>query len=223
MKKIRAVRSGVRIVRRTPVPEKVQPPPPVANASALARLPELTLPQILGIWRNAIRLLGSKVASQQDLGRRAVQAIETEWKRRRLRPLNSDGFFNWPSTDAPGGDGQLKFANALEEGMLKYLDYQVGRMSGASTPVRHIILDRVFAGHLPPVFPEDYMQSWGAPSSAARLQKMAESLSAFARNFKRNDADKYADAIRDWEADLRYLHDTYYVSKFYFGWPATTV
>ena len=32
-----------------------------------------------------------------------------------------------------------------------------------------------------------------------------------------------ADAITDWEDDLRYLYDTYYVGHFNFAWPSSEV
>lgn len=194
-----------------------------ANLSILDQLPTMPLDKMLGVWRNAIRLLASDVGAKRDAGHRAIQAIEKEWRSRRLRPLNPQDYFAWPSTEAKGGNGQLSFAASLPEGMLAYLEYRVGRTRGEVASVRRVILDRAFHGHLPPVFPEDYMRGWADPGTAARLQKIAEAIAAFCRNAKRNDAERLRDAIRDWESDLRYLYDSYYVAKFYFGWPATHI
>lgn len=193
------------------------------DLSILSQLPHMQLDKVLGVWRNAIRLLASDVGPKRDAGARAVHAIEKEWRRRRLKPLNPEDYFSWPSTEARGGDGQLSFASSLPEGMLTYLEYRVGRTRGEVASVRRATLDRVFAGHLPPVFPEDYMRSWADPGTSARLHKIAEAIAAFCRNAKRNDPEKLRDAIRDWESDLRYLYDVYYVAKFHFGWPITSI
>ena len=106
---------------------------------------------------------------------------------------------------------------------MQYLDYRVGRTNGEAAPTRHAILGRVFEGALPPVFPVDYMASWGKPATVQRLQKMAESLAAFTRNAKRRHDERMDDAIKHWEADLQFLYDKYYVGRFHFGWPDTHV
>jgi hypothetical protein len=103
-------------------------------------------------------------------------------------------------------------------GPLKFLGYTVGG-DGHSEGMRWAILQRVFEGVLPPVFPADYLSLWGAPGSPKRLSKMAESIASFARSAKRRDADTLAHAIGDWENDLQHLYHTYYVGRFGFAWP----
>ena len=105
------------------------------------------------------------------------------------------------------------------------MEYRVGRSHGESATIRRTILKRVFENTLPPAFPKDYMDEWGANTSAVRLQKMAVSIAAFVRNNKRRKIGDYADAIREWESDLRWLYTEYYVGKFRFasGWPETVV
>ncbi len=112
---------------------------------------------------------------------------------------------------------------SVSDGMLSYLDYRVGRQNGEVASIRQRILSRVFEGRLPPVFPTDYMSSWGAPKSAARLRKIAESIAAFTRNAKRRRDYKMDDAISDWESDLGFLYDRYYIGHFSFGWPITRI
>ncbi len=104
----------------------------------------------------------------------------------------------------------------------KHLDYRVGR-NGEADSVRRSILARVFEGPLPPVFPPDYMASWGRAKSVARLRKLAESLAAFARNAKRRRDSVMDDAISDWEADLSCLYERYYLGRFSFAWPLTRI
>jgi hypothetical protein len=62
---------------------------------------------------------------------------------------------------------------------------------------------------------------WGELQTAQRLRKLADTLAAFTRNAKRQAAVSYAAAIDDWEADLIFLYDRYYVNLFRFEWPAT--
>ena len=65
------------------------------------------------------------------------------------------------------------------------------------------------------------MQGFGTPKTPQRLNKMADFLSAEARNFKRKQSMNYSKAIADYEQDLDYLYNKYYVDKFNFAWPST--
>ncbi|MEQ1902293.1 MAG: hypothetical protein ABL866_16350 [Devosia sp.] len=184
------------------------------------RLPSMSFGDLAKVWRNALRLSEGK---QRDTAQKAIVAIEAEWARRGAAGVSPDDYFKWPSTDAPGGDGQLSLQSLMKEGMLKYLEYQVGRTNGQPTNIRRLILRRVFEGSLPPVFPPPYMAEWGGPKSSARLHKLADTLAALARLFKRRHDGRFDDAISDWEADLRFLYDEYYVGRLGFAWPATAV
>ena len=151
-----------------------------------------------------------------------LTAIEIEWNRR-TRLARSDEFFEWPSTDPTGGDGKLILKLAVSDGMLSYLDYRVGMINGEVASIRQSILSRIFEGALPPVFPSNYMSSWGAPKSAPRLRKLAESIAAFTRDAKRRHDYKMDNAISDWEADLMFLFERYYAGHFSFSWPMTRI
>ena len=131
--------------------------------------------------------------------------------------------FEWPTTDAPaathGFSGDFFF---YEKGLLKFVGYGVG-VSGDIQSVRRRVLDCVFHKKLPRVESPEYMSEWGEPETSPRLQKMAESLAAFTRNAKRQTRRDYSLAISEWEADLKYLYDTYYVGHFDFAWPITDI
>lgn len=149
-------------------------------------------------------------------------AIEAEWRRRTGPGSNPDDYFRWPSTEAQIGDGSLSDPDQwLREGLLKFLQYSVGRYQEGNETSRRAILAAVFDGDLPPFHSAEYMRGWGKPSTALRLHKMADSLAAFARNFKRQQNPRFDDAIADWEADLKFLYDTYYVEHFKFDWPTS--
>lgn len=183
-------------------------------------LPGQTFSSLRQIWLNALRQIKS---GPSDPITRLLNQIESEWDRRSeisIETLGGD-FFQWPSTDARVAKRRVGEFVSPDFGMLSYLEYHVGRTNGQPTKVRRAILDRVFAGKLPRVFEQSYMLQWGEPATAKRLQKTAESISAFVRNFKRRDDDRLEKAIREWEDDLKYLFDVYYVGKFRFAWPST--
>lgn len=135
----------------------------------------------------------------------------------RVGELVREGF-PWPSTDAPAGTGQLE-TGWPEKGLLSLLGYRVG-VKGLPQPERQEILDAVYREELPPVDSPEYMAEWGRPSTALRLQKLAESIAALTRNAKRRSADT-SNAVEDWEVDLDYLRREYYVGRYNFVWPGT--
>ena len=133
--------------------------------------------------------------------------------------IEQEGYFKWPSTDAPAAKYGFK-GNAFfyKDGLLSYVGYKVGN-DGVRTVVRRNILDCVFHNVLPNVESKDYMEEWGSRKSSSRLKKLAESIAAFTRNAKRNNDVDYSQAIKDWQDDLDYLYHKYYIRHFHFDWP----
>ena len=152
-------------------------------------------------------------------GRRLAE-IEGEWARLERLPF-LDGYFRWPTTEALGGDGSLRGDGWVERGLLAFMGYRVGRTNGTAAPIRHILLARIFAHRLPPVDSPQYMQQWGKPSTPSRLKKMADTIASLAKNAKVRRNANLVYAVEDWEADLAFLYETYYVSHFRFAWPLT--
>lgn len=208
-------------------PSKPWTPPEKKKISPSAekiieRLPSMSLMQTVGVWRNAIQALGAKdKAAFHAAAQQVLDAVEDEWLRRRLEPASQDGFFKWPSTDAPGGAGSIVSEGWVQEGVLGFLGYRAGKTSDLSGSVRLGILKQAFEGVIPPAFPKPYLDQWGDPGTAQRLRKIAESIAAFARNAKRRSEDRLDQAIADWESDLEYLYLEFYVGRFGFGWPST--
>lgn len=131
--------------------------------------------------------------------------------------------FAWPSTEAPPGFGRVDDPDEWPAvGILRHLGYQVGQ-NGLLTRRRREILDSAYGKDLPHFGSSTYMMEWSAPRTARRLQKLAESLAAFARNAKRRTHSDLSQAISDWENDLEYLRMTYYVGHYDFAWPTTSV
>jgi hypothetical protein len=128
-------------------------------------------------------------------------------------------YFPWPSTDTTDGMGELDESFFQhQQGVLGLVGYRVG-VSGIDASRRQGLLDFVYSNNLPPINSAEYMAEWGKPNSALRLEKMAESVAAFTRNFKRRKSVRFSTAISEWETDLAYLKATYYIGRYNFLWP----
>jgi len=177
-------------------------------------LAERKNPHALWVYRQ----VGELLEQAKDRAYSEQQAIRLG-ERERLIDRIMQGYFDWPSTDAPASTSGFSGNHwHYKEGLLSFVGYRVGR-NGADKQVRQRILDCVFHNDLPQVDSADYMRQWDKPKSAARLQKMAESLAAFTRNAKRKSLCDYRDAVADWELDLTYLFRKYYCGHFGFAWP----
>lgn len=109
----------------------------------------------------------------------------------------------WPITTPPDGEGgnsDLFFPNKYSG--LRLCGYRVGKTSGMSARERRRFLDHFFRNRLPGIVRQYHGDSYGEPGSEERLRKMANVIAADCRNFKKNDRDKYAVAIADYEQDL---------------------
>jgi hypothetical protein len=105
--------------------------------------------------------------------------------------------------------------------MLSLLGYHVGEIRPTPQDVRLCMLEYAVECHLPPLNDLAYYSEWGKPLTAQRLRKLANTLAALTRNAKRRDQASWGAAIDDWEDDLWFLRQNYYVDLFHFGWPAT--
>jgi len=139
---------------------------------------------------------------------------------KRLAELQGTQFI-WPTTVANIGSQSLPSdAFKHEEGLLRNYGYKVG-IHGLNQSERLEILNSIFLRPLTLMDNREYLNEWGEPKTARRLQKLAESIAAFTRNAKRRNEKNFSKAIQDWEADLAYLKKTYYDNRFSFRWPRT--
>lgn len=184
----------------------------------------MKMSELMNLWRNALRIRSNdKDKFRHSQADKIIRKINEEWERRGKMPRNPEGYFDWPGTDAKSGLGGIQTENWLKTGLLNFMGYKVGETDGEPRHVRQRILTEIFSGPLPPVFEQSYLEKWADPSSAGRLHQLAETIAALTRNAKRRRDAKMNAAIRDWEADLEFLHDEYYVGKFRFGWPTSSV
>lgn len=144
----------------------------------LGKIPGMKMRETITLWRNALGALDNpKKASQHQLAQQVIKAVGVEWKRRhRSKPIDPKEMFSWPSTEAGYGSGDLDTQDWLREGILKFMGYRVGNVDGEPQGIRERILTQIFSGPLPPVFPDAYIDEWGAPSTPTRLQKLEKRL-----------------------------------------------
>ena len=185
-------------------------------------LPSRSGPELLEMfWNSMCRLADNTRRAEHADTKYMVRLIEEQWRVRKLEPFLREETLTRPSTDATLGDKSLDLRSSPEEGVLLALGYHVGQTHPVSAAVRQQILRHIVEGELPPIRSHDYMRDWGAPGTADRLKKLAETLAALARNEEHKMQSSLRKAIAEREADLRFIYEEYYVGKFDFVWPAT--
>jgi len=218
-------------VQREPTVARVTPPPsPSINETQhtdnrkrpYIKFPTNELEKTSNSEWNNPKILSEIHYELQFRSRKKAQTLLAHVSKR-LAELQNTRQSTWPSTTARSGSKNLTGdVFKYEEGLLKHYGYRVG-VNGLPENKRRQILDQIFFYPLPSVGNTSYLNEWDKPGTAKRLQKLAESIAAFTRNAKRRNMKNFAQAIRDWEADLAYLKRTYYDERFYFQWPRTGV
>jgi len=166
---------------------------------------------------NVFRVLSDPANARREQAIKLREQISSSWGKQAAQ----DQWFAWPTTSATPGVLRLRGVDWREQGMLSFLGYHVGETQPTPIAMRRLILEYAFEFELPPLDCRAYYLEWGAPRSAQRLNKLANTLAAFARNAKRKDTISCARAIDEWECDLAFLHERYYRGFFHFGWPDT--
>lgn len=126
-------------------------------------------------------------------------------------------YFRWPETlvgKQTGSGSVVETAN--EVGVLRSMGYQVG-VHGLPSNERRRLLNLIFERELKLALPPAYLSEWGRPGTPTRLRKLAHTIAALTRNMKRRSAD--APSIEEWEEDLAYLKQRFYIGRFSFDWP----
>ena len=168
---------------------------------------------------NVFRKLASPNDPLRDQASKVRDEISLHW----CRLAEQDEWFAWPSTAVSPGStvGKLSGFDWRSQGMLSLLGYHVGETQPLHPSIRESILEYTFEHHLPPVGDRAYFNEWGEPRNSRRLRKLANTLASLTRNAKRRDSWRLSRAIREWEQDLTFLYERYYLPLFRFGWPAT--
>lgn len=176
--------------------------------SMAKKIPDLSDNQIEQVFSNVLNILakaadGKEPPEKIAAAKRVLEAIEQEWAKRAEL----------------AGKGVYK-AERPEKGILATLGYHVGN-EGVSLSKRRKILDFILTRNLPVVQSPAYMQQWGAPGSPERLWKLASTIAYLAREKRSFKNESYAKAILEWEADMDWLYQEYYLpGQYAFKWPA---
>jgi hypothetical protein len=175
--------------------------------------------RLLGQLQNVFRILANPDSELREKAQKLRQEISCTWRNQ----VAQGKWFPWPTTVACRSGRGLRGVDWRPEGMLGVLGYHVGETQPTRQEIRWCILEYAFEYDLPPVNDPTYHEEWGEPRTAQRLYKLANTLAALIRNAKRREAGSMERAIDDWESDLLFLHERYYVDFFQFGWPATSL
>ena len=160
----------------------------------------------------------------EELAQRDFENYVQSWRmgtRLKIAPARSPNW-PWPGTDVEPGHNVLHADFAHDQSALYRFGYRVGKTHGKPQGERRAILSAFFAHELPREVATAYDGEYGAPRSEERLRKMAHVIAANCRNRKRHDAERFCDAIADWDADLAFLKTTFYDDYYSFDWPGTT-
>nr|WP_323778473.1 hypothetical protein [Amylibacter sp.] len=212
--------------RKNKIAAKSKPQPPTSSKINLLgsgkiildSIPNRDNSQLLSLWKSNTRGASKSTGFKRNQHMQIISRVEEEWARR-IKNLPENEAFKWPSTDVGFGTGGGDFQRQ-EVSYLKLLGYTVGKSDGLPTSTRQLILDRCFCGQLPPFENAYELMQWGVPKSAIRLRKISYHLAGLAKNFKKMQSRGYGEAIADWEEDLKYLKEKYYIGQFNsFLWP----
>lgn len=136
-----------------------------------------------------------------------------------LRFLEAVGF-RWPTTIVGPRTGGEIDEDLLPESFLMHSGYNV-RASGPPDAHRRQILRHVYEkARVPSTFPR--AADWGAPGTSKRLCKLAVTIASICTLHKKRSMPP-EQAIKKWEADLRWLKRRFYHGHFQFRWPSTGV
>lgn len=125
-----------------------------------------------------------------------------------------------PNPPSSGEEDGLDPDEWPDVGLLKKLGYTTGK-NGQTKYRRRAILHQSLQADAQEWLPvEEQAEEWGQPESEKRLEKVANSLSAFAGIEKKKEKPAEV-AISHWEADLKYLKERFYKPSYPFDWPST--
>lgn len=132
--------------------------------------------------------------------------------------------WKWPTTEAfpaenqKSWDGDFKPVSALG-----LFGYTVGKTNGWREDLRQEFLMDFIELELPQIVEENDGDKYGDPLTSKRLEAVANLLASHIRNAKRRDSHSMRFAISDWEDDLAFLKEQYYVrAGLRFSWPNTS-
>ncbi len=123
--------------------------------------------------------------------------------------------FPWPSSNSADAGPKLSPEwEGVEESPLYVAGYTVAENEGLLPSERRSVLSEAFSGELTWVYSDDYMNSWGTPSTRKRLRRIAYHIAMLTRRH-----GHHTKAIARWRSDLAWLREKHYRPMMRFQWP----
>lgn len=163
------------------------------SAMMLKRIPTLDDNELLRLYKNCWAEI-EKNSPRIDDARKIILRIHEVWEQR----MKSASI------------GQYK-ATTPDEGILKALDYKVGKQ-GEPPHVRRKILTFIMMQRLPFVGSPAYMMEWGEPQSTKRYNKLRSVLHNL--YLKSMNMEHFEKASREWVEDRDWLIQHWNISQF---------
>lgn len=175
-------------------------------------------------FRDAETKLDTPTGDDQETLYKLIEQLLSE----ESASVPNNSWFGWPSTrvshSAPRQPMRSADIDMPSDGVFSYFGYHVGDTRPIPRNERHAILEKIFSAsheelqqsNLEP----QYLAEFGDAGSAKRLRKMANVLATLTKNLRRKQSPTGQDcstAIADYESDLEYLRETYYVGVFGFN------
>jgi len=179
---------------------------------------KLSLERVCLLYANLIKFINVKRDEETlDKVRIIMNSIKSRWNA--VGHINGK-IFRWPTTLIIPSTGSSKFGDIdNKSGLLSHIGYHVGRTSSLTHMQRRRILDDVFLKSLSGYDFPNIATEWSEPNSSERLKKLAYTIASFVKNAKRRKLEKMDVAIEQWEWDLNYLYNKFYLGRFKFVWP----
>ncbi len=165
---------------------------------------------------------GKKTSHEDENGHLALQYLLKTYY---IQEKKNESFFVWPQTCISPSTNKITDADWNHFGVLHYMGYTVGKKSLLSPDERKNILSQIYLDELklPPQSEFSLVVAqWGEPRESLRLKKMANTIASLARNKKRENIERFTNAIAEWEEDLAWLKVKYYDGVYdqEFQWPS---
>lgn len=153
----------------------------------ISQIPTMSDDEMFRLFENAADRLHSTSAPQAEA---VFAALGIEWGRRHTQPRAVQIGIGAPPV-----------------GILKRFGYCVGATHAVPATKRRKILESIFIlQQLPLWHSPSHVTEWGGPMSSRRFWKIHNCLQTFIANAERNDPERFARAIREWNEDLNWLH-----------------
>lgn len=180
--------------------------------------PDSIIKSVVMFFDDLVDHLSSQSYTNRDKACNLIVECMAELAKARLDKSNltPTELWKWPVTEVPSSRSDSRPEDDvrwLEFSALKMFGYTVGKTNGWPPSQRQQFLSDFMEMKLPDMVEDHFGDEYGNPLSTKRLRKIANIIASCARNFYRNDNERYAVAIIHWKEDLEFLKRKYYYGR----------